>query len=190
MSIISQMFMQSEQVSRHCDGLLQGLKDCVIFGTTRFFCDQKYGYDTNIEEVSMIERVLKSKSANVILKKQEEEGAINPMQYQVQEAKGFSLLDLKAQVCMIKQYFCMTSGLLNLLLLDKQLQGEQMDGIERNNKFSSLFPANWDYLKNNQQNAFAQAYLFKDFAEELRGDMERSGYGSLLHVSFDTLFKS
>ena len=91
---------------------------------------------------------------------------------------------------MIEQYFCMTSGLLNLLLLDKQLQGEQMDGIERNNKFSSLFPANWDYLKNNQQNAFAQAYLFKDFEEELRGDMERSGYGSLLHVSFDTLFKS
>lgn len=68
--------MQSEQVSRHSDGLLQGLKDCVIFGTTRFFLEQKYGYDTNIEEVSMIERVLKSKSANVILKKQEDDGGL------------------------------------------------------------------------------------------------------------------
>lgn len=103
-------------MSRHCDGLLQGLKDCVIIGSTKFFMDQKYGYDTNIEEVSMIERVLKSKSANIILKKQEEEGALQAL---VQEPKGFSLLDLKAQVCMIKQYFSMTSGLLNLFLLDK-----------------------------------------------------------------------
>ena len=63
--------MQSEQVSRHSDGLLQGLKDCVIFGTTRFFLEQKYGYDTNVEEVSIIERILKSKSANLILNKPE-----------------------------------------------------------------------------------------------------------------------
>jgi len=41
--------------------------------------DQKYGYDTNIEEVSMIERVLKSKSANIILKKQEDESGLQAL---------------------------------------------------------------------------------------------------------------
>jgi len=53
-----------------------------------------------------------------------------------------------------------------------------MDGNQwRNSQFSPLFPTNWDYLKNNQQSGFAQAYLFKDFADELRNDMEKTGYG-------------
>ena len=69
MSVVSQLLMQAELMSKtgHGYGLLQGLKDCLIFGATSFFSQQRYGLESNSQPISATEKYLRDQTASGIL---------------------------------------------------------------------------------------------------------------------------
>lgn len=58
--IVCQLFMQAELLGKTSYGLLQGLKDCLIFGTTRLLSRFAYGLNADVRVASPTERYLKN----------------------------------------------------------------------------------------------------------------------------------
>uniref|UniRef100_A0A7S3MTC2 Uncharacterized protein n=1 Tax=Strombidium inclinatum TaxID=197538 RepID=A0A7S3MTC2_9SPIT len=112
--------------------------------------------------------------------------------------RGFSLLNLKTQVHLVKMYMTYSQSLMNLLLLDKersQLVGASFhDSYEQAQK-SALFPANWNYIFDKlgnlyQHKEFNSSYLCKEHADKIRQFAEQNGYGSLLRLALESIFQA
>ena len=92
--------MQAELLGKTSYGLLQALKDCLLFGTTQLLSQMAYGMNSNIRVASPTERFLKNQTAFSILQqhrrsdpaKQSSSAAFSNRE----SSQGFSLFDLKA----------------------------------------------------------------------------------------------
>ena len=148
MSIVCQLLMQAELMGKtgHGYGFLQGLKDCLIFGATRYFTQQGAPLESSIRARSATEKCLRNQTASWILSRGR--NMDNQASFHLADKDGgFSLLDLKAQIHLIKTYTTFSSSLINLILQDKETVGGANLGLAGDNAYSiqqtALFPLNW-----------------------------------------------
>ena len=182
-SILCQLFMQADQVAKLNYLLLQGLKDCLLFGLTQFFTSQRPDRANScITAASQNEKYLQSMNAYYIL---ERAGG--------RDSKGkgsrFTLLDLKAQVSLVKIYMSFCAAVMNLILQDKATSGPEVAST-RSNK-STLFPMNWQYLSSLTDGSAAHTnYIFHEFAQQLKHESDHNGYGALLKLALEQIIGS
>ena len=132
LGIVCQLLMQADKVRAINYQILQGLKDCLLFGVPALFARLGPNHGTDLQVASLNEKFLQGKNASHLLEKYRE-GA--------RDFKGssFSLFDLKAQIQLIKIYTTYSAALMDLILQDKQVSNHSFTSQEA----TALFPLDW-----------------------------------------------
>lgn len=110
MCVVGQIFWRADSLNKIYSPILQGLKDCLLFGVAEMFSQMRFGTGSNMVATSRTEKFLTGKRPSQVLRSDK-------------QSAQHSLFDLKAQIHLIKIHMSFSSAIMDLILRDKNVLG-------------------------------------------------------------------